>query len=72
MVVCVDGNEYRTANDCDAQKDVPAHFGEAQENGGIQTDFVDQLLLFCLYDGYNPIQHTLANRRRGVFFVGMS
>lgn len=72
MLVQIDGNENGAAHNGDADENVSAHVCEAQEDGGVKSNLLYEFLLFRLHDGCNPVEYTLADRRWGVFGVGMS
>lgn len=67
----VDGNHDQTADDAHKDKDVAAHLGEPQKDGGVQADGLDQLGLAGINDGFEPGEESPAHRGRGVFLVGM-
>lgn len=67
----VDGYEDAAADEGAAEEDVAAHFGEAEKQGGVDADLLDQELLLRHQDGRDPGEDSLADGRRRVFFVGM-
>jgi hypothetical protein len=68
----IDRDDDCAPDDAEYGKHVPTHFGKPQEEYGVETDLIDQLLLFGLCDGLDPIREALANRRRRVLGVGMA
>lgn len=67
----IDRNHNGAADDAHAEEDVAAHLGEAQEDGGVETDAVDELGLFGAPDRGEPGEEAATDGRRGAFVVCM-
>lgn len=67
----VDGDHDGAADDAEGEEEVAAHLGEAQEDGGVEADAVDQVLLARAQDGLDPGEEAAADGGRGVLLVGM-
>lgn len=52
-------------------KDVPTHFGEADEHGRIEAHAIDQGGLLGTQDRLEPGKESPSHRGRGVFVIGM-
>lgn len=64
-------NHDRAADDAHENEDVAAHLGEAQEEGGVQTDAAHQLLLIGVQHGFKPGKEAPAHGGWCVFAVRM-
>lgn len=67
----IDRNHYGATNNAHEDEYIAAHFGETQENRGIEPDTLDQLGFFGVQDGFEPGKKALAHWRWGVFVVCM-
>lgn len=67
----IDGNHYRTADDAHEDEDVATHFGEAQKDGSIEADGLDQLGFFGAQDRLEPSEEASSHGGRRVFVVRM-
>jgi hypothetical protein len=66
----VHGDEDGTSDDGETQEEIAAHVGEAQEDGGIETHAIGQIVFFEAGDGRDPGEDALADGRRGMVLVG--
>lgn len=67
----IDGDHDGAANDAEDEEDVTAHLSEAQEDGRIEADAVNEVLLAGAQDGLDPGEDALAHGGRSVTLVGM-
>lgn len=62
---------YGATNNAHEDEYIAAHLGETQEDGGIESDTLDQLGFFGVQDRFEPGEKALAHWRWGVFVVCM-
>lgn len=67
----IDGDEDATSNNGEDGKNVPSHAQEAQEDGGVEANLLDQLLFLDRLNRLNPAEEAAADWRRGMFLIGI-
>lgn len=67
----MDGDENTDADESEDDEDVATHAHNAQEDGGIHANLLNQLFLVSAHQGEDPGPWLLAQRRRSVLLVGM-
>lgn len=65
----IDGDVDRAADNGKDEHDITAHLDEAQEDGSILADLLDQHLVGRLDDGLDPAEDTIVGGGRRTLFV---
>ena len=66
-----DGQKDTNADDSEDDEDVPKHANEAQEDDGVHTDLLDELLLLDLLYRSDPAEKAIVQGWRGMFLISM-